>query len=111
MPGNPLPPATSPTHPPPTTPSTLLPPSSHPPPTLRPPQIIASQPNLPAADAVEMYVALLSYAGSVHPGQLAYVDEVLAAAHAALGDRGPGLGGDARAERQLVALLSVPLAK
>ncbi|PNW88440.1 hypothetical protein CHLRE_01g029650v5 [Chlamydomonas reinhardtii] len=74
-------------------------------------QIIASQPNLPAADAVEMYVALLSYAGSVHPGQLAYVDEVLAAAHAALGDRGPGLGGDARAERQLVALLSVPLAK
>ncbi|KAG2449014.1 hypothetical protein HYH02_005768 [Chlamydomonas schloesseri] len=74
-------------------------------------QIIASQPNLPAADAVEMYVALLSYAGSVHPGELAYVDEVLAAAHAALGDRGPGLGGDARAERQLVALLSVPLAK
>ncbi|KAG2444706.1 hypothetical protein HXX76_001450 [Chlamydomonas incerta] len=74
-------------------------------------QIIASQPNLPAADAVEMYVALLSYAGSVHPGQLAYVDEVLAAAHAALGDRGPGLGGDARAERQLVALLGVPLTK
>jgi vacuolar protein sorting-associated protein 35 len=39
-------------------------------------QIIASQANLGAADAVEMYVALLSYAGSVHPGELSYVDEV-----------------------------------
>ncbi|KAG2501801.1 hypothetical protein HYH03_000301 [Edaphochlamys debaryana] len=74
-------------------------------------QVISSQPNLAAADAVEMYTALLSYAGSVHPGVLSYVDEVLAAAHAALGERGAGLGGDGRAERQLVALLSVPLTK
>jgi vacuolar protein sorting-associated protein 35 len=37
--------------------------------------------------------------------------QVLAAAAGALGDRGRGLGGDGRAERQLVALLSVPIAK
>ncbi|GIL81964.1 hypothetical protein Vretimale_1517 [Volvox reticuliferus] len=74
-------------------------------------RIIASQPNLAAADAVEMYTALLSYAGSVHPGVLSFVDEVLAAAHSTLGDRGRGLGGDARAERQLMALLTVPLNK
>lgn len=63
-----------------------------------------------AADAVEMFVALMGYTGSVHPGQLPHVDEVLAAAHAALAGRG-GLTGDLRAERQLVALLSVPLTK
>ncbi|EFJ43527.1 subunit of Retromer complex [Volvox carteri f. nagariensis] len=74
-------------------------------------RVIASQPNLPAADAVEMYTALLSYAGSVHPGALSYVDEVLAATYNTLGGRGSGLGGDARAERQLAALLTVPLAK
>ncbi|GLI69968.1 hypothetical protein VaNZ11_014715 [Volvox africanus] len=74
-------------------------------------RIIASQPNLAAADAVEMYTALLSYAGSVHPGVLSIVDEVLAAAHSTLGDRGRGLGGDARAERQLMSLLTVPLSK
>ncbi|GFR39847.1 hypothetical protein Agub_g344, partial [Astrephomene gubernaculifera] len=74
-------------------------------------QVISSQPTLPAGDAVEMYTALLSYAASVYPGQLSYIDEVLAAAAGALAGRGRGLGGDARAERQLLALLGIPLSK
>lgn len=72
--------------------------------------VLLAQPEMAAADAVEMYVALMGFTGSVYPSQLANVDEVLAAAHAALSARG-GLAGDLRAERQLVALLSVPLTK
>lgn len=55
----------------------------------------------------------MGYVGAVHGGDLAAVNEVLAAAQAALGamGRGPGLGGDARAERQLVALLTIPIAR
>lgn len=73
-------------------------------------RVVEQQGQMAAADAVEMYVGLMGFAGAVHPDRLQYVNDALAAAHAVLSAKG-GLEGDGRAERQLAALLSLPLAK
>mmetsp|Transcript_10243 Transcript_10243/g.17835 ORF Transcript_10243/g.17835 Transcript_10243/m.17835 type:complete len:833 (-) Transcript_10243:476-2974(-) len=72
-------------------------------------RIISAQPTMPAADAIEMYVALMNFTGNVHPNIVENVNQVLAAAHGALAPR--GLAGDARAERALVVLLTLPITK
>ncbi|KAL6753231.1 vacuolar protein sorting-associated protein 35 [Haematococcus lacustris] len=72
-------------------------------------RIISAQASMAPADAVEMYVALMNFTGSVHPNLVTNVNQVLAAAHAALAPR--GLAGDSRAERALVALLTLPITK
>ena len=71
--------------------------------------VLAAQVDMAAADKVEMFVALMNFTGSVLPNVVSNVNEVLAAAHAALAPS--GLAGDSKAERQLVALLMIPLTK
>lgn len=72
-------------------------------------RVLAAQVDMAAADKVEMFVALMNFTGSVLPNVVGNVNEVLAAAHAALAPS--GLAGDSKAERQLVALLMIPLTK
>ncbi|KAK9808922.1 hypothetical protein WJX72_006449 [[Myrmecia] bisecta] len=72
-------------------------------------KVATQQAEMPAADVAAMYIALLGFTGSVYPDRLDSVDQVLAATHAALQSRATSR--DARAEKQLVALLSIPLDK
>lgn len=74
-------------------------------------KVLDAQPGMAASDAVEMFAALMAYSAAVHPSDTATVNKVLAAAHAALSRRPTPVSGDARAERALVALLTVPLQK
>uniref|UniRef100_A0A7R9YYL8 Vacuolar protein sorting-associated protein 35 n=1 Tax=Chlamydomonas euryale TaxID=1486919 RepID=A0A7R9YYL8_9CHLO len=73
-------------------------------------KVLASQVGMAAADKVEMFVALLNFTGSVLPSNIGNVNAVLSAAYAALSSAG-GLSGDMKAERGLVALLTIPLTK
>mmetsp|Transcript_27157 Transcript_27157/g.69109 ORF Transcript_27157/g.69109 Transcript_27157/m.69109 type:complete len:847 (-) Transcript_27157:307-2847(-) len=72
--------------------------------------VLAAQPGVGSAEGVEMYVALMNFSAAVHPNNVDHVNQVLAAAHTALSSRG-GLGGDVRAEKALVALLSLPITR
>eukprot|EP00882_Tetradesmus_deserticola_P010497 GHRQ01011088.1.p1 GENE.GHRQ01011088.1~~GHRQ01011088.1.p1 ORF type:complete len:692 (+),score=352.67 GHRQ01011088.1:265-2340(+) len=63
--------------------------------------------DIPAVSLVEMYVALMRFTDGVHPDKLDNVNRVLGACQRGLA--GKGLGGDAKAEKQLVVLLSMPL--
>uniref|UniRef100_A0A383WCT9 Vacuolar protein sorting-associated protein 35 n=1 Tax=Tetradesmus obliquus TaxID=3088 RepID=A0A383WCT9_TETOB len=63
--------------------------------------------DIPAVSLVEMYAALMRFTEGVHPDKLENVNRVLGACQRGLA--GKGLGGDAKAEKQLVALLSMPL--
>ncbi|GAX84024.1 hypothetical protein CEUSTIGMA_g11449.t1 [Chlamydomonas eustigma] len=71
-------------------------------------RVLNAQTDMAAADKVEMFVALMNFTGSVLPNIVDNVNQVLAAAHAALAT---GLSGDIKAEKQLVALLTIPLTK
>ncbi|KAG1664616.1 hypothetical protein FOA52_004491 [Chlamydomonas sp. UWO 241] len=73
-------------------------------------RVIAAQLGMSPADKVEMFVALLNFSGSVLPSSVENVNAVLSAAHSALSASG-GLSGDAKAERGLVALLTIPITK
>lgn len=72
-------------------------------------RVIDQQADLAPADGVEMYVALMNFVGVVHPERSEYVDYVLEAAHGAL--QGRAIESDAKAEKQLVALLGLPLGR
>ncbi|KAF6251478.1 vacuolar protein sorting-associated protein 35 [Scenedesmus sp. NREL 46B-D3] len=63
--------------------------------------------DIPAVSLVEMYVALMRFTDGVHSDRLDNVNRVLGACQRGLS--GKGLGGDAKAEKQLVVLLSMPL--
>ena len=73
-------------------------------------KVLFAQPSMASADKIEMFVALMNFTGNVHPNLVSHVNEVLSAAYLALAPMG-GLHGDVRAERHLLALLTLPITK
>lgn len=73
-------------------------------------RVLFAQPGMASADKIEMFVALMGFTGNVHPNIVSHVNEVLSAAYLALAPSG-GLHGDVRAERHLLALLTLPITK
>ncbi|XP_048603669.1 vacuolar protein sorting-associated protein 35B isoform X4 [Brassica napus] len=72
-------------------------------------KVIDTQIEMPIVGAMTLFVSLLTFALRVHPDRLDYVDQVLGACVVKLSS-GPKLE-DARAMKQVVALLSAPLEK
>ncbi|KAG0590319.1 hypothetical protein KC19_1G089500 [Ceratodon purpureus] len=72
-------------------------------------EVIEAQPDMPLVGAVSLYVALLTFVLRVHVDRLDYVDQVLGGCVKKL--EGKGKVKDAKATKQLVALLSAPLEK
>ncbi|CAM6128426.1 unnamed protein product [Calypogeia fissa] len=72
-------------------------------------KVIEAQPDMPLVGAVSLHVALLTFILRVHIDRLDYVDQVLGACVKKL--EGRGTVKDAKATKQIVALLSAPLEK
>jgi vacuolar protein sorting-associated protein 35 len=72
-------------------------------------EVIEAQPDMPLVGAVSLYVALLTFVLRVHVDRLDYVDQVLGGCVKKL--EGKGKVKDAKATKQLVALLNAPLEK
>ncbi|CAM6109113.1 unnamed protein product [Calypogeia fissa] len=72
-------------------------------------KVIEAQPDMPLVGAVSLHVALLTFILRVHIDRLDYVDQVLGACVKKL--EGRGKVKDAKATKQIVALLSAPLEK
>ncbi|XP_021902474.1 vacuolar protein sorting-associated protein 35B-like isoform X1 [Carica papaya] len=72
-------------------------------------KVIEAQVDMPIVGAISLYVSLLTFTLRVHPDRLDYVDQILGACVKKLSSI-PKLE-DARATKQVVALLSAPLDK
>ncbi|DBA95664.1 hypothetical protein WJX82_011441 [Trebouxia sp. C0006] len=70
-------------------------------------KVAQQQSEMPAGDIASMYIALLGFTGKVYPDKLDYTDKVLTECYQALQRR--ELSSDPRAEKQVVALLAIPL--
>ena len=70
---------------------------------------VAEHPTMATSDLAAVYSGLLSFTGAVYPERVDHVDGVLQTCYTALASR--DVATDARAERQLVALLCTPLEK
>ncbi|EIE25972.1 vacuolar protein sorting-associated protein 35, partial [Coccomyxa subellipsoidea C-169] len=62
---------------------------------------------MPGADIAAMYISLANFVGAVYPDHLDYIDRVLQSCHEAL--EGHGDIREDRTEKQIVALLTLPL--
>ena len=70
-------------------------------------KVTAAQPDMGTTDIVAMYSSLMAFAIQIHKEQLSFVDLVLAGCASAI--EGRGKVGEAKAVKQLVALLTAPL--
>ncbi|KAA6425083.1 MAG: vacuolar sorting-associated 35B-like [Trebouxia sp. A1-2] len=77
-------------------------------------KVAQQQSEMPAGDIASMYIALLGFTGKVYPDKLDYTDKVYSCLAAHLAKKAIALqrrelSSDPRAEKQVVALLSIPL--
>lgn len=72
-------------------------------------QVTEVHSDMAASDLIELYMALLHFTESVYPNNMGHVNDLLDACHQTLAAK--GLGPDPKAERQLLALLAMPLKK
>ncbi|KVI02906.1 Armadillo-type fold [Cynara cardunculus var. scolymus] len=71
-------------------------------------QVIEAQADMPVFGAVALYSSLLTFTLHVHPDRLDYVDQILGACVSKIAGKGKL---EAKATKQIVALLSAPLEK
>lgn len=71
-------------------------------------QVIEAQADMPVFGAVALYSSLLTFTLHVHPERLDYVDQILGACVSKIAGKGKL---EAKATKQIVALLSAPLEK
>lgn len=73
-------------------------------------QAVEQHPDMPGAELAALYAAQLSFAGTVYPERLDYVDMVLGTCFKALSAKGTQIN-EPKTERQVVSLLAAPLEK